>query len=293
MARRRPWKSSTTPSGSHLRSNETRTYNLRLPLARARIDVDLDAEARGYPCEIFVRGDARLVLEALADRGAARFAVDPTFAADVALARREAEAGMRKGIEPYGPLLAAVEHLIPRDALWVRDITLSSTTWGNRAPAVRAPRAAVHAMGGGIGQGLPMAIGAALAGGGRKTVALVGDGGLALNLGELATAAECGADITMILMNDGGYGVIRNIQDNMYGGRQCYADLKMPQFGLLAESLGIPHRRVAALDAFGPAFAAALQAKGLSVVEVDMRAIGPFVVKHGMFPPAPAAAIGR
>ncbi|HUB96802.1 MAG TPA: thiamine pyrophosphate-binding protein [Stellaceae bacterium] len=280
-------------AGSHLRSNETRTYNLRLPLERARIDVDPAAEGRGYPCALFVHGDARLALEGLADRVGSRLSIDPAFAADVAAARREAEAGMRRGIEPYGPLLEAVEQLMPRDALWVRDITLSSTTWGNRAPAVRDPRAAVHAMGGGIGQGLPMAVGAALAGGGRKTVALVGDGGLALNLGELATAAESGADIVMILMNDGGYGVIRNIQDNMYGGRQCYADLKTPQFGLLAESLGIPHRRVGALDGFGPAFAAALQATGFSIVEVDMRAIGPFVVKHGMFPPAPAAAIGR
>jgi acetolactate synthase-1/2/3 large subunit len=280
-------------AGSHLRSNETRTYNLRLPLARARIDVDVHADGRGYPSEIFVNGDARPALEGLAARVASRLSLDPAFAADVAAARREAEAGMRQGIAPYGPLLDSVERLIPGDALWVRDITLSSTTWGNRAPAIRSPRAAVHAMGGGIGQGLPMAVGAALAGGGRKTVALVGDGGLALNLGEMATAAESGADIVMVLMNDGGYGVIRNIQDNMYGGRQCYADLKMPQFGLLAESLGIPYRCVAALDAFGPAFAAALQAKGFSIVEVDMRAIGPFVVKHGMFPPAPTAAIGR
>ena len=41
-------------AGSHLRSNETRTYNLRLPLARGRIDVDPAAAGRGYPCEIFV-----------------------------------------------------------------------------------------------------------------------------------------------------------------------------------------------------------------------------------------------
>ena len=138
-----------------------------------------------------------------------------------------------------------------------------------------------------------MAVGAALAGEGRKTVALVGDGGLVLNLGELATAAESGADIALILMNDGGYGVIRNIQDNMYGGRQCYADLLTPNFARVAESLGIPHRRVGAIGDFAPAFAAAVQQKGLSIVEVDMRAIGPFTQKHGSFPPPPAAGIGR
>jgi acetolactate synthase-1/2/3 large subunit len=280
-------------AGSHLRSNEMRTYNLRLPLSRGRIDADPKADGRGYPSELFVLGDAQLALEALAARLDGRMTIDPAFAADLAAARRAAEAGMRKGAEPYAPLIADLERLIPQDALWVRDITLSSTSWGNRAPVLRDPRASVYARGGGIGQGLPMAVGAALAGGGRKTVALVGDGGLALSLGELATAAESGADILLLLMNDGGYGVIRNIQDNAYGGRRCFADLKMPDFGLLAESLGVPHRRVAALSDFAGAFAAALQMQGLAIVEVDMRAIGPFAVKHGQFPPAPAGAIGR
>ena len=280
--------------GSHLRSNETRTYNLRLPLSRGRIDADPRADGRSYPSEIFVLGDARLALEGLAVRLEKREpAIDPGFAADIAKARRDAEAGMRRAAEPYGAMIDAVERQMPRDALWVRDITLAGTGWGGRAPTIRNPRAAVHAMGGGIGQGLPMAVGAALAGGGRKTVALVGDGGLALSLGELATAAESGADIVLLLMNDGGYGVIRNIFDNAYGGRRCFADLKMPQFGLLAESLGVPYRRVAELGGFGPALAAALQAQGLSIVEVDMRAIGPFAARGGNFPPPPAAGIGR
>jgi acetolactate synthase-1/2/3 large subunit len=91
-------------------------------------------------------------------------------------------------------------------------------------------------------------------------------------------------------MNDGGYGVIRNMQDNDYGGRHCFADLKMPDFGLLAESLGIAHRRVADIGGFADAFAAALAAPGLAIVEVDMRAIGPFAVRAGGFPPPPAWA---
>ncbi len=279
--------------GSHLRSNETRTYNLKLPAVRARIDVDPAAEGRSYPSALFVAGDARLALDGLAQRLEARLALDPAFAADIAAARREAEAGLRRAIAPYGPMIDAIERQMPRDALWVRDITLSNSTWGNRVPVLRSPRASVFAMGGGIGQGLPMAVGAALAGAGRKTVALVGDGGFALSQGELATAAESGADIALILMNDGGYGVIRNMQDNDYGGRRCYADLKGCDFGLLAESLGIPHRRVAATGDFAVAFAAALAVRGLAIVEVDMRAIGPFAVRAGGFPPPPEWALRR
>ena len=74
--------------GSHLRSNETRTYNLRLPSARGRIDVDPAAAARGYPCEIFVRGDARLALEDLAARLVGRLHIDRAFWNDVRDVRR-------------------------------------------------------------------------------------------------------------------------------------------------------------------------------------------------------------
>lgn len=276
--------------GSHLRSNETRTYNLKLPAARGRIDV-VDAAANwSYPSEIFVAGDARLALEGLAERLEGRIAVAPNFAADIAAAREAAVAALKHSIAPYAPLVDALEQWMPRDALWVRDITLSNSTWGNRLPPIADPRASVYAKGGGIGQGLPMAVGAAVAGGGRKTVALVGDGGLALSLGELATAAETGAPLALIVMNDGGYGVIRNMQDNDYGGRRCFADLKTPDFALVAASLGIPHWRVAAPEAFAPAFAAALGMPGLAMVEVDMRVIGPFAVKAGGFPPPPTWA---
>ena len=134
-------------------------------------------------------------------------------------------------IAPHA-LLDAVQAQAGRAIWWVRDITLSNTMWGNRAPVLDHPRAGVHALGGGIGQGLAMAVGAAVAnaehGLARRTVALAGDGGFMLNLGELACAAQEGARFVLILMNDRRYGVIRNIQDDLYGGRHCYVDLRTP-----------------------------------------------------------------
>ena len=272
---------------SHLRSNETRTYRLPLPRARIRIDADPAAEGRGYDSDMFIRGDAAAVLDALATRLASHArAIDAGFAEDIVAARRDAEAALRASMGPYAALLDALARQMPPDALWVRDITLSNSIWGNRAPLLRRAGSAVHAMGGGIGQGLPMALGAALGAPGRRTVALIGDGGFALSLGELATVAETRPDLVILLMNDGGYGVIRNIQDHDYGGRRCYADIKSPHFGLLAESLGIPHRPVRDLAEFPAMFAAALDARGPTIIEMDMRAIGPFALKFGGFPSA-------
>jgi acetolactate synthase I/II/III large subunit len=274
-------------AGSHLRSNETRTYTLPLPRARIRIDADAAAQGRGYDSEMFIHGDAAAMLDALATRLAAKPpAIDARFADDIVAARRGAEDALRTSLGPYAALLDALARQMPEDALWVRDITLSNSIWGNRAPLVRQPGSAVHAMGGGIGQGLPMAVGAALGAPGRRTVALIGDGGFALSLGELATAAEARPDLVVLLMNDGGYGVIRNIQDNDYGGRRCYADIKAPHIGLLAESLGIAHRPVRDLAEFPAIFASALGARGPTIIEIDMRSIGSFAIKFGGFPAA-------
>ena len=164
----------------------------------------------------------------------------------------------------------------PAGSPWVRDITLSNSIWGNRAVPLTGSRQGVHSLGGAIGQGLPMAIGAALAEPGRRTVALAGDGGFALNLGELATLAQERAPVTVLLMNDGGYGVIRNIQDAHYGGRRHYADLLTPDFAALCASMGMRHLHAGSVEAFRKALPQALAGDGPAVLEVDMHGIGPF-----------------
>ena len=71
--------------------------------------------------------------------------------------------------------------------------------------------------------------------------AIAGDGGFILNLGELATLVQERANLVILLMNDQRYGVIRNIQDAVYGSRHCYVDLHTPDYSKLAESLNLRH----------------------------------------------------
>jgi acetolactate synthase-1/2/3 large subunit len=167
---------------------------------------------------------------------------------------------------------------VPRDFVWVRDITLSNTIWGNRLPPLDGPRDGVHALGGGIGQGLPMAIGAALAvqGDGRKTLVLNGDGGFAVTLGELATAKQENADIVILLMNDGGYGVIKNISDAVYGGRRQYSDILGPDWGVLCDSLDIPHWGIGDAKDLATTLKQAFETDGPALIEIDMKSIGDF-----------------
>ncbi len=263
--------------GSRLRGNETLKWKLGLPDNRRRVDCDPSMDGRGYASAHFVRGDAVAALGGLADRLTGRLRIDPAFAADLAAARQAAEAGLRANLgDCWSAVLEAVKAYFPAGSPWVRDITLSNSIWGNRAVPLTGSRQGVHSLGGAIGQGLPMALGAALAEPGRRTVALVGDGGFALNVGELATLAQERAPVTILLMNDGGYGVIRNIQDAHYGGRRHYADLLTPDFAALCASMGVRHLRAAGVEAFRQALPKALEGDGPAVLEIDMDGIGPF-----------------
>ncbi|WP_137893064.1 thiamine pyrophosphate-binding protein [Ramlibacter sp. 2FC] len=266
--------------GSRLRSNETLSYKLRLPKALYRIDANALAENRGYQSDCFIQGDAQLSLDALADRLEGRMRVDPGLVADVARARAEAASLVDGTLGNYVKLKNTLAEVAGKKLWWVRDITLSNSMWGNRAPVLDHPRAGVHALGGGIGQGLAMAIGTAVADTehelGRKTVALAGDGGFMLNVGELACAAQERADLVVLLMNDSRYGVIKNIQDDIYGSRHCYVELHTPDFAQFCASLKVRHFKLADPSQTKEVLSAAFAARGPVVVEVDMNAWGPF-----------------
>ncbi len=272
--------------GTRLRSNETLGYKLQLPANRMRIDAHALAQNRGYASELFVQGDASLTLHALADRLEGRMQIDPALADDVKRTRTAAVAQVDGALGPYTALkngLQAALTATRTQPWWVRDITLSNTMWGNRAPRLDHPRAGVHALGGGIGQGLAMGIGAAIANAehalGRKVLVLAGDGGFMLNLGELACAAQEKANMVVIVMNDARYGVIRNIQDAVYGGRHCYVDLHTPDFAQLCASMQVTHLLLRAPADTQAVLEAALKQAGPVVVEVDMAAWGPFAVQ--------------
>ena len=263
--------------GSRLRGNETLKYKLKLPSPLYQIDVDIAAkEGRPYIADHFSQGDSALALTALADALEGKMNVDPDFAADIKAARIEAFTFMRDGLLPYDKLVDVVQASAGKDFIWARDVTISNSTWGNRGVLISGPYDGVHALGGGIGQGMQMAIGAAIAAPERQIFCLVGDGGLQVNIGELATAAQEGANIVLLLMNSHDYEVIKNIQDAEYGGRRFYSDIYTPDFKAIAESNGWSYQVLSELKSAQSTFDMALSSKRPSMIEVDMPSIGSF-----------------
>jgi acetolactate synthase I/II/III large subunit len=267
--------------GTRFRGNETLNYQLKLPPAVIQVDVDPLAIGRSYPATAAVVGDARLALAAIQAALPSARQTDREFPQAIDAARSAARATMRATMGPYEQVVDDLHAVLPRDAIRVRDVTIATSSWGNRLWEVYEPRASMHAVGGGIGQGLQMAIGAKLARPGRAVVCMVGDGGLLVNIGELATAVQEHAAVVVVLFNDGGYGVLRNIQDARMQGRHIAVDLRAPDFQGLAEAFGARAWRVQRIGDFRSALEAALECGGPALVELDMAAIGPTAVAYG------------
>lgn len=276
-------------AGSRLRGNETRNNDMPLPRPLVQIDTDAAQGSRNYPAHLFIHGDAAVTLAAVAEALPADWRPDPQFGYEIAVARARSEGALRQTLGPYQVVADALLARVPAGRHpWVRDVTIANSTFGNRYVQIAAPHLGVHSLGGGIGQGIAMAIGASLAGESARTVALLGDGGSMLSLGEFLTAVEEKAPIVFILMNDRAYGVIQNIQDAQYGGRRHYSALRTPDFAAFAASIGLTHRVVRAVADFAASFDAALQEDGPVLLEVDMVSIGPFAASFAG-PPAGAA----
>lgn len=275
--------------GSRLRGNETRNNKMPLPGPLFQIDVDPTQAGRNYPVDGFICGDAAQTLTALLERLPETLNTDAQLHYDIAVARAKSEGALRSRLGPYQIVADHLLSVISQGHhTWVRDVTISNSTFGNRYVQIAAPHLGVHALGGGIGQGIAMAIGAAVANSKTRTIALVGDGGAQLGIAELITAVDEDLPITFVLMNDAAYGVIENIQDAQYGGRRHYSKLKTPDFGTLCKAVGMAHRRVDKIEEFPDVFDKTLNRKGPAFVELDMTVIGPFAQSFAG-PPAGAA----
>jgi len=143
---------------------------------------------------------------------------------------------------------------LPEDAVVVSDMCIPGYWLGgfHRTPA---PRKLIYPLGWGtLGCAFPQALGTALAGGG-PAVSISGDGGFLYACGELAAAAQEKIPVTAVVVDDGGYGMLRFDQE-LRGDPHLGVDLQSPDFEALARSFGV---RAETVDGLGDAFEAKLQ----------------------------------
>jgi acetolactate synthase-1/2/3 large subunit len=259
--------------GTYLGATDTMGGALALPARVVRIDID-PAELAKTADAIAIRADAREALvwlnEALRTAGVDRSG--PAFvtaAADVAERSSHARRGI--GEDPRtaeaSVLLEALGSALPREAIVVCDMCVAGYWVGGYLPRYE-PRTLLYPLGWGtLGFGLPAAVGAASA---RRApvLAVVGDAGLSYYLGELATAHEQDLDLTVLCVNDRGYGMLRFDEERRFG-RTFAADLFSPDLMALASAFDIPYVDARLDDAtLAAAVARGIDDGGVHLIEV-------------------------
>lgn len=254
--------------GTELGAETTGQYSLSPGGQIVQIDAAAERIGSTYPALGLV-GDAKAVLGAILERLPAR---EPDGQAE--RAATEVRDRIGRGLDEQGRelergLLETIREALPRDAVHAWDMTILAYWAGAHFPAL-SPRRFLYPLGSGtLGYAWPAALGAKAALPDAPVLAVAGDGGFLYNVAELASARQNHLGATLLLVDDGGYGILREYQRDSFG--ETFAvDLVQPEFVELAEAFGVPVRSTAP-ETLGEDLAWALAEEGPAVVVLRMK----------------------
>ncbi len=222
------------------------TFRWTLPKQGQRvIQLDIDGAEIGkvFPAEVGLVADAREGLAALRAVCTVNRSIETIEKQIAELKKRwreqiEAEANETKPIKPQQVALL-LNDLCNDDTILVCDASFASG-WGGMYYEARGNRRAIFPRGmGGLGWGLPAAIGAQAARPKSKVVVLAGDGAMTYSLGELATLVQQQMNITVIVMNNSAMGWIKWEQAVFWDGKFVSTDLSDVNFAKVAQGMGL------------------------------------------------------
>ena len=244
--------------GSSFDGMNTKNWRIDLPPRRAAVTLGtMIRETIDFDC--LVSADAALaldeLLEALDEMGIperepwtsvagirpsilARLASDPRTSAGVAF-------------------VGQVDGAWPLDGVVVCDMAVAGYWYGGYSLQPRSRRLQYPVGWGTLGYAMPAAIGPASVG--IPTLAVCGDGGPMFALGELATYAQESLPITLLVVDDGGYGMLR-FDQQVFGHPERGVDLLTPEWHSLGAAFGITAETVADVTGIGPALQRAHEA---------------------------------
>lgn len=205
------------------------------------VDIDPSELHKIKTAHVAINGDVAAVLEALMPRVKAR--LRKRWLAHVESLKTRFPLQMADVDDPrshYG-LIQAVAASVGDEAIVATDVG-QHQMWVAQAYPFRRPRQWLTSGGlGTMGFGLPAAMGAALAAPDRTVVCFTGDGSFKMNIQELATLAEEGLNVKVVLMNNNSLGLVYQQQSLFYGKRTFASKYRAaPDFVKIAEGFGIP-----------------------------------------------------
>jgi acetolactate synthase-1/2/3 large subunit len=215
--------------GTRMGQASTFDWDKRLRPSRALIQIDVDAAAIGknYPVDVGIVSDARAALRALLKRLTQEPA--PTHRGSEAFIKKLRQAGplyidahkMDSNAVPIKPqrVMKELRAVFPDDGLLFVDIGACMTWAIHYFPVYQPGTFFINFSCASMGHAAAACIGAKLACPGKPVAALLGDGGFAMTGFEVHCAVEQGAPVTWIVLNNGGYGMIRQTEHARFDGR--------------------------------------------------------------------------
>ncbi|AQT42350.1 thiamine pyrophosphate-binding protein [Bartonella sp. W8122] len=267
--------------GCKLGEIATKRYTL-LPKDKTIIHLDLVAEEFERTTDVDVKlwGDARCGLEDLLEAigsGASALHQRLQLYSDEVIERmsnwrNEVSERLHSNERPINMarLMTELNNVLPEDAILVADGGFAAHWSGLLYDTKRAGRGFLPDRGfASIGYGLPGAIGAALAAPGKRVMALTGDSGFCMVIGDLETAKRLDLDITIIVVNNAASGYVKALQHLVYGaGHYHSSDLHEVDFASVANSFGCKGIRVEDPNEIHNALKTAMSTKGPVVIDV-------------------------
>jgi len=264
--------------GVKFSQNGTQDFRLEIPCPLIHVDASSDVFNKNYKSELAIQMDAREFLQALLEKKSLFGPRNDDEMLSLIRAEKElCDARLQNdtstefsaGNETITPqdFFKDLRQMLPPDAILMTDTgyneRLTMQNWQVQAPRTFITPSNYECM----GFGIPAAIGAAFAFPKRKVVAIVGDGGLVMSGLEMMTAVREKINLTVIVLNNHGFGIIKKIQEDFFG-ESVAVNVGAPGFKALAESLGMQYR---SLGDGRSALQQAIQVTGPVLLEVEMR----------------------
>ncbi len=207
------------------------------------IDIDPAEIGKNMPVDIPIVGDIRQVLAQMAEK--VHYIDRPEWVKNVVEHKMNYiphGVDREDAVEPRA-FIRSLSELMDDNAILVADVG-QNQIWCARNYNVKEGRFLTSGGLGTMGYALPAAIGAKLAKPHRQVVAVCGDGSFQMVMGELGTLCQTGVDIKLIIMENGRLGMVKELQDKLYGHRYAATTLDgNPDFVALCAAYGLPAKR--------------------------------------------------
>ncbi len=245
--------------GSGFDAMHTKNWKMSMPQRRAAIALG-DEIGRTVEWDVLLQADFVTTIDALLPCLSAQ-PREPWAPADL---RDRVQARLRADVRTLAAIdiVSAIDSW-PDDGAIVTDMCIPGYWFSSHGRQPR-PRRLLNPVGWGtLGYALPAAIGPAAAG--VPTLAVCGDGGPMFALGELAALVQERLPVTLLVLDDGGYGMLR-FDQQVFGHPERGVDLVTPDWAMLAGAFGMDFAEVGDAEALRGALAVAAERPGPSLI---------------------------